>query len=188
MSGPIVVVSGLPAAGKSTLAARVRDELGLPLLGLDTVKEAIVDGLGPATPEDRFAVRLAARDVVVALAAANPQGCLIDIWINPGRDESGFVDGLRAIAGARFLELVCRVPVAVALDRYARRDRHPAHLPMDDATRRRIEDASPLIGPLGLGPHLDVDTTAPVAAESLETLVSWLVGHGVHQAQAARQW
>jgi chloramphenicol 3-O-phosphotransferase len=180
--GPIVVVSGLPAAGKSTLAARLRDELGLPLLSLDTVKEAIVDGMGADVPADRFVVRRAARDIVVALAAANPQGCLIDIWINPGRDESGFADGLRAIEDARFVEVLCRVPVEIALERYAGRHRHPAHLPMDDATRRRIEDAAPLIGPLGLGPHIDVDTVVPVAGERWETLVSWLVGHGfVHE-------
>lgn len=182
--GPIVVVSGMPGAGKSTLAQRLRDELDVALFSLDTVKEAIVDGLGTEVPEDRFAIRLAARHVVVGLAAANPQGCLIDVWINPDRDDSSFADALRAIGGASFVEVVCRVPVEVALERYARRNRHAAHLPMDDATSQRIRDAAPLMGPLGLGPYLDVDTVFPVEGGALEEVVSWLAGHGISR----RQW
>uniref|UniRef100_UPI002FCA74F6 hypothetical protein n=1 Tax=Aeromicrobium sp. TaxID=1871063 RepID=UPI002FCA74F6 len=111
LRGPIVVVTGLPGAGKSSLAGRLRDALGLALFSLDTLKEAVVDGLGPAVPEDRFAVRLAAREAVVRLVRDNPRGCLVDIWINPVRDDSGFADALRGIDGARFAEVVCRVPV-----------------------------------------------------------------------------
>lgn len=172
--GPVVVVSGLPASGKSTLAARLRDELRLPLLSLDTVKESLVDGLGADAPDDRFALRRAARQVIVDLTAANPGGCVIDVWIDPGGDESRFCDGLRELGDLAFSELVCRVPVDVALERYGRRHRHRAHLPLDDYYRRRIEDAAPLIGPLGLGPHLDVDTTTPVLGTRLDEIVAWL--------------
>lgn len=178
MSGPgvVVVVSGLPAAGKSTLAATLRDRLALPLLGLDTVKEALVDGLAGDAPSDRFAIRRAARDVVVALAAANPAGCVIDIWINPTRDGSGFAQALRGLPGVRFVEVVCRVPVEVSLARYAARERHPAHLPMDPGTEERIRAAAPHLGPLGLGPHLDVDTTTPVVGGRVDDLVAWVRG------------
>lgn len=172
--GPVVVVSGLPGSGKSTLAEQLHDELGLALLSLDTVKEAVVDGLGPQAPEDRFAIRRAARQIVVDLAAANPRGCLIDIWIDPHGDESGFCEGLRSLGAVPVLEVLCRVPVDVAIERYRRRQRHPAHLPMDDSTERRIRDAAPLIGPLGLGPHLDVDTTTPVLGPRLDTVLDWL--------------
>lgn len=180
--GPIVVVSGLPGAGKSSLAGSLRDALGLALLSLDTLKEAVVDGLGPAAPEDRFAIRLAAREATVRLAGDNPRGCLIDIWINPVRDDSGFVDALRGIEGARFAELVCRVPVETALERYAQRRRHPAHLPLDQGTRDRVLEAADRIGPLGLGPHLDVDTSTPVVDVRLASVVDWLVEHGVPRA------
>lgn len=183
--GAIVVVTGLPAAGKSTLAGQLQDGLGLPLLSLDTVKEAIVDGLADAAPEDRFPVRQAARDVVVRLAEANPRGSIIDIWVNPKVDQSRFRESLGAIPGARFVEVVCRVPAEIALARYSVRDRHPAHLPMDDVTQQRIREAAPLIGPLGLGRHVDVDTTTPVAGERLEELLAWLVEHGARGEGAA---
>ncbi len=179
---PIVVVSGLPGAGKSSLAAQLRDALGLALVSLDSLKEAVVDGLGPDAPQDRFAIRLAAREATVRLAEDNPRGCVIDIWINPVRDDSGFADAMREIDGAHFVEVVCRVPVEVALERYTQRRRHPAHLPMDDGTRDRVLEAAPRIGPLGLGPHLDVDTSVPVDDERLADVVDWLVGQGVRSA------
>ena len=45
---------------------------------------------------------------------------------------------------------------------------------MDRDAEDRIREAAPRIGPLGLGPHRDVDTTAPPTAEDLADLVSWL--------------
>lgn len=177
-AGVIVVVSGLPASGKTTLASALRDRAGLPLLSLDTVKEAVVDGLGDEAPGDRFAIRRAAREVLVALATANPAGCVVDIWINPTRDESGFADALGAVPGARFAEIVCRVPVEVSLERYAARQRHPAHLPMDAGTEERIRAAAPHVGPLGLGPHRDVDTSIPVPEALVDELVAWVLERG----------
>ena len=150
-----MVVSGLPGSGKSTLAAQLRDDLALPLLSLDTVKEAVVDGLASDAPADRFAVRRAAATVLVQLAAANPRGAVVDVWIDPHRDASGFCAALKEIPGARFVEVVCRVPADVAVDRYARRRRHPAHLPMDADTEQRIRAAAPVVPPGRLNERSD---------------------------------
>lgn len=43
----LVVVNGLPATGKTTLARAVADTLGLPLFSKDVYKEIIFDDLGP---------------------------------------------------------------------------------------------------------------------------------------------
>ena len=42
----IVLVNGPPGAGKSTLALRLADELMLPLLMRDQIKEVLFDTLG----------------------------------------------------------------------------------------------------------------------------------------------
>jgi predicted kinase len=43
---PIVVVCGPPASGKTTLARAIADDLRLPLLSKDAVKEVLFDALG----------------------------------------------------------------------------------------------------------------------------------------------
>jgi predicted kinase len=42
----LIVVSGAPGTGKSTVAAATAADLRWPLLALDTVKEALADVLG----------------------------------------------------------------------------------------------------------------------------------------------
>jgi len=135
MTAPVIVVSGLPASGKTTLARRLSAALRLPLFSLDTIKEAIVDEI---TVEDRFAVRSAAREIVARLVQDSPAGCLVDIWVNPVRDTCDVTERLGGIAGARYLEVVCRVPTEQTVERYADRTRHPAHLAAgdDDALAR----------------------------------------------------
>jgi predicted kinase len=55
----IVLVTGLPGSGKSTLARLLARELGVALLSLDSIKEALVDAVG------EFAAALAALDAEV---------------------------------------------------------------------------------------------------------------------------
>jgi predicted kinase len=42
----LILVTGPPASGKTTLAQPLARQLGVPLLGKDTVKEALFDTLG----------------------------------------------------------------------------------------------------------------------------------------------
>ena len=47
MAAPlVVVVTGPPAAGKTTVARELACRLRLPLIAKDTIKEALFDGLG----------------------------------------------------------------------------------------------------------------------------------------------
>lgn len=170
---PVVVISGLPGSGKSTVGRAVSEAVGLPLLSVDTVKEAIADHLDDP---DRLAIRAAARAVVARLAETCPLGCLVDIWINPLRDVENVTALLTTVTGVRLLEVVCRIPPEVAVDRYAARDRHTTHLPPDQGSFARIREAAPHVAPLGLGPAYDLDTAGSL---DVTELLRWLDGHGV---------
>src|SRR5260370_41793666 len=68
----LIVVSGAPGTGKSTIAAALAAELGWPLLALDTVKETLADvlGLGGEGWSNRFGA--AAAGAVFRLSAQFP--------------------------------------------------------------------------------------------------------------------
>ena len=46
---PFVVVSGLPASGKSTLSRRLATALSLPMLDKDDILEGLFESLAPET-------------------------------------------------------------------------------------------------------------------------------------------
>ncbi len=47
MSSPLlIIISGLPASGKTTISIELAKEFSLPLIGKDTIKESLFDSLG----------------------------------------------------------------------------------------------------------------------------------------------
>ena len=52
MSTPIVIVTGPPASGKSTLALRLADDLALPSITKDGIKETLLDAAGEVGVEE----------------------------------------------------------------------------------------------------------------------------------------
>ena len=51
ISQRIVVVTGAPGAGKSTLSKRLAAAMGLPVLSLDAIKESLHDALGESAAD-----------------------------------------------------------------------------------------------------------------------------------------
>ena len=41
-----ILVAGMPASGKSTIAVRISESLGIPMLSKDSIKEVLFDDLG----------------------------------------------------------------------------------------------------------------------------------------------
>jgi predicted kinase len=167
----IVLVTGLPASGKTTLARQLAAELRLPLLSKDTVKEALFDVLGVGDREWALRLSEASLAVLWSLAADSPAGAVVELWLDPKRDAGLAQDGMRRAGLRGAYEVRCLVPGDVAADRYAARQRHPGHLGADEATLQRIRDSAALMRPLGVGPSRDVDTTGPV---DVPAVVRWL--------------
>src|SRR5579862_3139246 len=123
----VVVVTGPPAAGKTTVARGIAERLRLPLLTKDTVKEALFDELGVG--DLAWSARLGAATYVVLEA-------LVEESVLAGASlvlEGNFVRGSRletrlAALPARFVQIHCSAPLELLVERYAARERHPGHV------------------------------------------------------------
>ena len=174
----VILVNGLPGAGKTTLARALSRRIRLPLLSKDVIKETHADVLGAEPqqpwPQRRWNASLgaAASDTMWALLADSPGGAVL---------ESFWRADFRALAAAGLaragiehpLEIYCDVPLAEARSRFEKRHpRHPIHgrLPGDAEWEHWGRTAEPL----DLGPTLRVETTSTV---DLDPVVAWIAKH-----------
>lgn len=175
----LVLVSGPPGAGKTTIAGPLAAELGFALLAKDRIKEALHDALGlDADPEWSRQLGAASMELLWALAADAPAAVLeANFWPNHPLHAAH----VRQL-GAATTEVHCSCPLVECRRRYAERaaSRHPAHGDMTDlgiAGRGSAESSAVTADfaglfarsarPLGLGPVITVDTTRPVDIATL---------------------
>lgn len=102
-TGPVtlIVVSGAPGTGKSTIAAAIAADLRWPVLSLDPIKELLADvlGLGDEDWSDRLGD--AAAEIVFRQAASFPAAVAEGWWRRARRDRA-----VEVFAGA--VEVFCR--------------------------------------------------------------------------------
>lgn len=169
-----MLVTGLPGSGKTTLADRLAPVLGLPLLSRDAVKESLFDTLGIGDRPWSLRLGRAALDVVLSVLADCPRGAVVEAWLPPERDREPVARGLARAGIARPLEVFCDCPVEIAVRRYRERAglRHPGHPAGEGYALARIHTAARTLVPLGFGPVLRVDTSAPVQVDRVASWVS----------------
>lgn len=164
-----VIVSGLPASGKSTPATGLGALLRWPVLDKDAILEALYDSLGVGDHMWRGRLSRAADDVLFTVAAAAPHAVLDNWWHHDTAP-----DRLRRLDG-RPVEVFCACDPEPAARRFQARTRHPGHLdprhtPEEVAARVAAVRAN-YPGPLRLGgPLLTVDTSRPVGPAELADL------------------
>ncbi len=138
----VVLITGVPGSGKTTLARQLVPRLRLPLLSVDSTKETLFGALGVRDRDWSRQLGGASLEVIWALLPDFPQGAILEMWLDPTRDVGVAKDGLRRAGIREVVEVLCIVPGETAADRYARRSRHPGHLPPDESTLARIRNAA----------------------------------------------
>jgi predicted kinase len=163
----VVVVTGPPAAGKTTVARELAARLGLPLIAKDTIKEALFDGLGVGDLDWSRRLGEATYLTMVALAEESAKvGASLLLEANFARGSE--FEARLATLSARFVQIHCSAPFDVLVDRYEGRARHPGHVDSEriEGLREAVETGrhEPLDLP---GETFRIDTTEPVDLAAL---------------------
>jgi glucokinase len=161
----VVIVSGTPASGKTSMARPLAKALGFPLLSKDDIKEPLFMALGGPPNDEEYSHRLghAAMEVLWALACHCPQVVLEANFRTRNQYEREKVARL----GGRIVELHCRIDLEEAKRRFAQRARnerkHPAHAKQEIT----IDELAEYAEPFGLNPVIEVDSTQQRNIEEL---------------------
>lgn len=184
-----ILVNGVPACGKSTVARALSARLGLFMFTLDTVKEPFFDELGVGDREFNRALGRASYKAIWSVVADAPEGAtaIVDAWFGFQPREVLEAHLTRAGVGAT-LEIWCHAPPAVLAERYRARlpQRHPGH--PGEAFVPELIALAERARPVDRGPRFDIDTTRPI---DFDSLLAWIESHsgwplGANAADRAR--
>lgn len=171
-----VIVTGIPASGKTTVAHAVATALGLALLDKDEILESLFTSQGIGDGQWRTQFSRAADDALQEKARSSGGAVIASWWRHPAsRADTGTpVEWLSSLPGV-LLELHCLCSPEVAAERFLSRKRHGGHL---DHLKTHAELLASFrkqaaLGPLNLGRVISVNTEQSLDLPTLLTEIEF---------------
>lgn len=171
----VIIVSGPPASGKTTVARPLARRLGFALLSKDDIKESLYTSLGGGPGDPAFSSRIgaAAMDLLWDLAPHCPSVILEANFRTRSPEERARVADL----DAQVVEVHCRLPLDEASRRFADRARAERHHPAHPLREMSLERMTEYAAPFALSPVIELDTTLPIDLDALVEKIarSWTI-------------
>jgi predicted kinase len=182
----MIVLTGMPASGKSTVAAKLADALSLPVLAKDEFKEALFDTIGFSCYAEKRKLDHAANAVLLKAAEAmlrSGQSVILDNNFDGAAAEA--LNALTERMGARCVTVFFGGDTEAFYRRYVERDRlHLRHLghvvqehyplhegdsPDHDMTREEFREKFEKRGMADVrlnGIRIEIDATEPATIDT----------------------
>ena len=158
-----IIISGLPASGKTTIGRALATALGVDYLDKDDFLETLFDEQGVGDTDWRRKLSAISNQRFIDAAQDQQAIILISHWRKPGATgASGTATDWIVDHYDRVIEINCTCAPDVATQRFVDRNRHVGHC---DKTRTREEIAAWMTAiaqtlPLGVGSLITVDSEA----------------------------
>lgn len=176
----LIIVTGPPASGKSTLGKQIAAGLGLPYLAKDDIKETLYDSLGRIERAISGKLGQASMRLLYTVARRVMEagvGVVIEANFECGVSE-GDLSSMLSLENAIMIH--CAAPDAELTERYAERaesdERHPVHSGAGGTRELEKDMARGVYEPLDLDlPVIRVDTSGdadPSVAEIVSRIQS----------------
>jgi predicted kinase len=174
----VLIITGPPASGKSTLGRHLARNLGLPFLGKDVFKELLFDHLGWSDRDWSRRLGAASMDLLYRSAAAQlevGQSVALEANFYAEWDTPKLLK-LAEMYGCRFVQVVCTASRSTLEERYRCRstssERHPGHTQSEQLEETLERLFTGRWEALALeGPVISVETETLVTAAILESIV-----------------
>ena len=126
----LIIIAGMPATGKSTLAKKLSDALGLAILEKDEIKDEMFDTIGFKDRKEKRALDVAANAILLRCTEnLLDKGNSLIIVNNFDSDMSGRVQDMIDKAGCNCITVFLNGDPEVLYKRYVARDaRHSRHM------------------------------------------------------------
>lgn len=172
-----VIVTGIPASGKSTVGQAVAAALKLEMLDKDEILEALFISRGVGNADWRRELSHAADEELKQKALRSRGAVISSWWHHPASDvDTGTpVEWLSSLTGV-VVELHCVCSPNIAAERFMTRERHEGHL---DRYKTHAEllssfEQQAALGPLGIGSLVSVNTEREVKLEIVLAQIDFL--------------
>lgn len=165
-----LILTGIPASGKSTIARALSKALGLDMWDKDEILEDLFNKKGIGDVHWRTNLSRAADEILIEQVCNSDGSVIVSWWRHPASTlASGTpIEWLSELRGP-LIEVNCICDPAIAVERFKSRIRHSGHLDQfktyDDILATFQQQAA--LGPLGIGRLIRVNTEGNAKLEDV---------------------
>ena len=170
-----LIVTGLPASGKSTIGRALAEALGLEMFDKDEILEELFNERGVGDANWRSILSRTADEILRERASHSENSIIVSWWRHPASTiNSGTrIDWLSDLKG-ELVEINCVCDPAIAAQRFKTRIRHGGHL---DQVKSNVDllasfQQQAALGPLCIGRLVQVNTEGTVKLASVLSMIN----------------